>query len=96
MVPLALTFSVAFAASVLLTAAVRVLARRCGVVDLPDGERKLHKGQVPLWGGVAVYLAILLGIAYARFGSYGTGERLDALATAVCTGRRIGLPGGVH
>ena len=39
---------------------------------------------MPLWGGVAVYLAILLGIAYARFGSYGTGERLDALATAVC------------
>ena len=80
---LALTFVVSFAASVLFTAVVRVVARRWGVVDRPDGLRKLHKGPVPLWGGVAVYLACLLGMLFARCGSFGIGERLDELAIAV-------------
>ena len=80
---LALTFVVSFAASVLFTAVVRVVARRWGILDRPDGLRKLHKGPVPLWGGVAVYLACLLGLLVARYGSFGIGERLDELTVAV-------------
>ena len=65
------TSTVAFAASLLLTAAVRALARRCGIVDRPDGKRKLHGRPVPLWGGVAVYAATVLGLLAVRFGTGG-------------------------
>jgi UDP-GlcNAc:undecaprenyl-phosphate/decaprenyl-phosphate GlcNAc-1-phosphate transferase len=78
-----LTFSIAFIASMALTVAVRAAAIRWGVVDKPDGGRKLHSGAVPLWGGVAVYLAMVAGLIAASFGSYGTGAEFANLARAV-------------
>jgi len=83
MIDLVLTFSITAAASLALTAAAKALARRWGVVDWPDGRRKLHLGPVPLWGGVAVYLAIVLGLSVARLGSFGIGEPLDELAATI-------------
>jgi UDP-GlcNAc:undecaprenyl-phosphate/decaprenyl-phosphate GlcNAc-1-phosphate transferase len=77
---LLLTFLVALLASLLLTVIVRVVARRLGVVDHPDGRRKLHKVPVSLWGGVAVYLALVLGLAAARLGTFGTGPELADLS----------------
>ena len=44
---------------------VRGLAQRWQIVDRPDAKRKLHQGRVPLWGGVAVYLAMVLGLLVA-------------------------------
>ncbi len=57
----------AFAVSVILTAVVRSLALRCGVIDEPDGVRKLQNVPVPLWGGVAVFVtfASLSAIAWS-------------------------------
>ena len=43
--------------------AITVLARLApaiGLVDTPD-ERKLHIGQVPLIGGIAIFLSLILG-----------------------------------
>jgi UDP-GlcNAc:undecaprenyl-phosphate/decaprenyl-phosphate GlcNAc-1-phosphate transferase len=40
-----------------LTALVRVVARWIGMVDHPDGHRKLHRRATPQGGGVAVFLA---------------------------------------
>ena len=57
-----LTFLAVFAASLGMTVAVRAGARRWGVVDLPDGLRKLHGRPVPRLGGVAVYGAMALGL----------------------------------
>lgn len=48
----------AFAACSLLTPAMRAAALRLGIVDLPDGRRKLHRAAIPLAGGLAVCLAI--------------------------------------
>lgn len=62
----------AFVASLLLTAAVRTMARRLNIIDRPDGKRKLHKRPVPLWGGVAVYAATVLGLFAVRLGQVGT------------------------
>ena len=77
---LLLTFAVACAASLLLTPLVRRVALRCGVLDRPDGKRKLHGRPVPLWGGAAVYLALVVGLLAARYGAFGNGPELDRLA----------------
>lgn len=50
----------AFLVSVILTAFMRFLATRLGVVDAPDGNRKLHARPVPLLGGTAVYATVAL------------------------------------
>ncbi|MCD4726531.1 MAG: undecaprenyl/decaprenyl-phosphate alpha-N-acetylglucosaminyl 1-phosphate transferase, partial [Pirellulales bacterium] len=78
---LALTSAVAFTASLALTAAVRAAARRWGIVDKPDGRRKLHGRPVPLWGGVAVYGATVLGLLATGFGA-GATEEYTELCTA--------------
>jgi UDP-GlcNAc:undecaprenyl-phosphate GlcNAc-1-phosphate transferase len=76
-------FSIACASSMLLTYAVRAVALHRGVVDKPDGGRKQHRGAVPLWGGVAVYLALLIGLFAASFGAYGTGIDFRGLSRTV-------------
>ena len=64
---LVLTSAAAFVASLFLTAVVRAVARRRGIVDRPDGKRKLHGRPVPLLGGVAVYGATALGLLAVHF-----------------------------
>ncbi len=53
----------AFLTSVLLTRVVRRLAFMVGMVDAPDGVRKLHRGPIPVGGGVAILLSLASTIA---------------------------------
>lgn len=69
------------AAALVLTVIVRALATRWGVVDRPDGRRKLHGRAVPLLGGVAVYGATVIGLLIVRFNGGATPEFID-LSTA--------------
>src|SRR5271168_3170268 len=62
-----LAFFIALSASLMLTAPVRALALRVGMVDLP-GPRKVHLQPIPLLGGVAMYLAVVLAIVFAFHG----------------------------
>ncbi len=57
---LSIVFS--FLCSIALTPLVAKVARRIGLVDLPDGHRKLHGREVALGGGVAVLLSVLIVI----------------------------------
>jgi len=66
---LTLTVVAVFLASLALTAVVRAAARRWGIVDTPDGRRKLHGRPVPLWGGLAVYAAVVMGLLATRLGA---------------------------
>ena len=50
-----------FLLSFLLVRPVRAVARRRGILDVPDG-RKLHGEPIPLLGGVAVYLAFVVSL----------------------------------
>ncbi len=50
----AVSLAVALFATLCLTPLARWLARSIGLVDRPDGERKLQKAPVPLLGGIAV------------------------------------------
>ncbi|HEY1423574.1 MAG TPA: MraY family glycosyltransferase [Candidatus Acidoferrum sp.] len=58
-----LAFFIALVASVMLTAPVRALALRMGMVDLP-GPRKVHVQPIPLLGGLAMYAGVLLGVLF--------------------------------
>jgi UDP-GlcNAc:undecaprenyl-phosphate GlcNAc-1-phosphate transferase len=58
-------FFAALAAALAVTPAVRLLARRCGWLDAPDGVRKRHEAPLPRVGGLAVYAAFALGVAAA-------------------------------
>jgi UDP-GlcNAc:undecaprenyl-phosphate GlcNAc-1-phosphate transferase len=49
---------VACGLSLMLTPAMRTVARRVGLVDKPDARRKLHGKAIPVAGGIAVFLAL--------------------------------------
>jgi len=63
-----LAFLIALFASLMLTAPVRALALRVGMVDLP-GPRKVHLQPIPLLGGLAMYGAVILAVLFAFDGS---------------------------
>ncbi|MEX2111683.1 MAG: MraY family glycosyltransferase [Pirellulales bacterium] len=59
----ALSFSVALLTTLCLTPLARWLARTIGLVDGPDGERKLQETPVPLLGGIAVLGSFVVTVA---------------------------------
>lgn len=63
MLPFVLTFAMALLAGLAFTPGVRRVALRWGMVDRPDQHRKLHGGEIPLAGGVAVLLAASVAVA---------------------------------
>ncbi|MBX3440851.1 MAG: undecaprenyl/decaprenyl-phosphate alpha-N-acetylglucosaminyl 1-phosphate transferase [Planctomyces sp.] len=86
----------AFLFSLVLTPVVRRLALRLGIVDAPDGHRKLHGRTVPLCGGVAVFaaMAIALGVGLAVNVGWGYVLRSDPdfmIAAAVASVLIVGL-----
>ncbi len=78
-----MTTAVTAVAAMALTALVRAAAWRWRVVDRPDGKRKFHHGRVPLWGGVAIYLALVLGLLAAMSLPSLAGPALRSLAAAL-------------
>jgi UDP-GlcNAc:undecaprenyl-phosphate GlcNAc-1-phosphate transferase len=65
MISLVFALSFSFAACLVLTPMARSLGARYGLVDLPDGQRKLHRKPIPVAGGPAVLLAGALAVAAA-------------------------------
>ncbi len=84
------TLILSFAAAVVLTPIVREFARRRGIVDRPDSERKLHATDTPLCGGVAVFLGTIITIgvvlvAYTALGDpFGVAGRAAELVPLAC------------
>jgi len=58
--------ALAVATSYAFTAVAKVVARRTGMLDSPDGRRKAHATPMPLLGGVALFLSLLVTIVAAR------------------------------
>ncbi|WKZ25181.1 MAG: MraY family glycosyltransferase [Patescibacteria group bacterium] len=84
---------VVFLLSWSLSVVVAVLAIRFKVLDKPDGERKKHKQATPLWGGLALGAAILLGLWLGR-GFLIIGDLEPAHWWAVALGGLILIIGG--
>lgn len=55
-------FYVAYTLSFVLTPLMRQLALRLGIVDRPDGKRKVHAEPVAYLGGIAVFLSCVAGV----------------------------------
>jgi UDP-GlcNAc:undecaprenyl-phosphate/decaprenyl-phosphate GlcNAc-1-phosphate transferase len=65
-----ISFGIAVIAALALTPVARVLATKVGAVDVPE-DRKVHEKVTPTMGGVAIYVALMLGIAaYLIFGHH--------------------------
>jgi UDP-GlcNAc:undecaprenyl-phosphate GlcNAc-1-phosphate transferase len=62
-IELSIVASIAFISSLCLTSLAKPLAFACGFVDLPDGRRKTHARIVPLGGGLAVGVSILIALS---------------------------------
>lgn len=67
MPPGVLAFLIALFTSLILTVPVRAFALRVGMVDLP-GPRKVHLKPIPLLGGVAIYLAVVIAALFSFTG----------------------------
>lgn len=59
------TFVISFILSLYLTPVMRRAALQFGIVDQPDGRLKRHKEPIPYLGGIAIYLAFLLALAFS-------------------------------
>ena len=44
---------------VVITIGISSLAESIGLVDIPDNFRKVHKGNVPLIGGIVIFISIM-------------------------------------
>ena len=73
-IPVLLPFLILFFGTLVLMLAIvpllSVLAKRVGLVDKPDDRRKLHSREVPLIGGIAILIAVLVscGIVFLLAG----------------------------
>ncbi|NOZ70102.1 MAG: undecaprenyl/decaprenyl-phosphate alpha-N-acetylglucosaminyl 1-phosphate transferase, partial [Deferribacteres bacterium] len=56
-------FLLSLPAAYLSTFLFKRLALLCGIMDVPD-HRKIHRAPMPLLGGLAVYLAVILGVSF--------------------------------
>lgn len=65
MVGALISFGAALLLSLVLTYKVRDWAPRLGLVDMPDGKRRVHDRPMPRAGGVAIFGAVVLVLAGA-------------------------------
>ena len=82
----AMSILLAFTVTLLLTPAARNLAWELGAVSRPDGDRRQHARPTAVWGGVAVFAGLSLGVATSCFFLPGMIDRVSAvpLMTALC------------
>src|SRR5262249_9724681 len=76
----------ALIAALVLTRLVRRIALKLGILDYPDGGRKLHRAPVPLLGGVGGFAAWMVGLLAAWLAgtdSFGLQEKDDGFAAAL-------------
>ncbi len=43
---------------------ISILFKRCGLVDKPDGIRKIHEGEISLGGGIAMFLPVIIFLLF--------------------------------
>lgn len=59
-------FLISIVTSLIFTPIIRRIALRFGALDVPN-ERKIHTEPIPLWGGLAIYIAYILSLFLVAF-----------------------------
>ena len=77
--------AIALAVTLFAIFSLRPMARRLGLVDKPDG-RKLHRGRVPLIGGLCFFLGTVAGLTYLGYVDSFVASLLVPCALIVMTG----------
>jgi len=85
-------FALTLVLSVLITPGVIRLCRAQGALDKP-GERKVHRSGVPRLGGVAIFVAMSLGMTAAVYGVLGDIVDLSPLQGRLIPAIYVGLCG---
>ena len=67
MIVVILAFVFSFLISLMLVPALAKLARRTGLVDHPDNKRKLHAESIPMVGGIALFISVLVTASAAIY-----------------------------
>ena len=89
-------FACAALMTFVLTAVVRRLALRYGVVDVPVGERKIHKTPIPLMGGAAIFASFSICLVAAAATNGGIiGVITWQMLAGVILGGAILIVGGI-
>jgi UDP-GlcNAc:undecaprenyl-phosphate GlcNAc-1-phosphate transferase len=65
--PFVYVFYAAFIVAFIFTPLMQAVATFYGIIDQPDGNRKMHKAPVAYLGGVAVFLGWMAGLAISQF-----------------------------
>lgn len=91
-----ITALIALVISAALTPVVMLIMTRVGLVDHPDGHRKLHRRAVPVAGGLAVWLAVVISMAVAPYAGgtilpWGEGSFWPAFLLSSCLLCLVGL-----
>jgi UDP-GlcNAc:undecaprenyl-phosphate/decaprenyl-phosphate GlcNAc-1-phosphate transferase len=60
-------FYASFLVSIILTPIARTIAISFGIIDQPDGKRKMHREPVAYLGGVAIFVAWFVGLTVSQF-----------------------------
>ncbi len=93
MLQLALVFLCTAIASLTLTPLMRLLGCRFGVMDVP-GALSIHREPTPRVGGVAIYLAFVVGLYLASLmPGLGDSEATRTLSIVVACGAAMGIIG---
>ncbi|MFA6296188.1 MAG: MraY family glycosyltransferase [Patescibacteria group bacterium] len=59
-----LAFALAFLVTLLFTYLIRKVALQYQIVDRPNKKRKIHRNNMPLMGGLAIYLGFFISLSY--------------------------------
>ncbi|MEG1009795.1 MAG: hypothetical protein RSE41_03485 [Clostridia bacterium] len=54
---------ITFVIALILTPVVIKLSKKLGIVDIPDDERRVHKKPMPRVGGIAIVVAVFIGLS---------------------------------
>lgn len=65
--PYIYVFYSAFIVAFIFTPVMRTVAMHYGIIDQPDGMRKIHRDPVAYLGGAAVFLGWMVGLATSQF-----------------------------
>lgn len=74
MSPYIYVFYVSFIVAFIFTPIMRAVAMYYGIIDQPDGQRKIHTRPVAYLGGIAVFLGWISGLAISQFLMTHTGD----------------------